>query len=86
MIDVLKEPKRETRKAPPKKWRNWWLMNRFVRDHYTGLVHSPGERVPSSRLWPSKDIAETYAAQTLSESMRIHGVASMEYLGAEPEE
>jgi hypothetical protein len=78
--------KSETVKEPAKQWRNWARAGQdgfHARCSLCGAVsyYAPGELLPAHcRTHPSKDTAETYAAET----MRGWRQAA-EYLGAFPE-
>jgi len=70
---------------PPKGWRNRWrALVGF--DHESGATHYPGEEYDGEFLHPSKDIAETVAAESLAYVLRQHGYPIYEYLGAFPVE
>ena len=80
-------PKADATTTPKKGWRNKWLIpsdappwamasNRSVR---------PGDIVWGYYIWPSKDVAETYAARHARDNLRLGGWQP-EYLGAFPVE
>ena len=70
---------------PPKKWRNWYKCHKTFARIDTNQVHTPGDVLCGSKLWPSKDAAETAVRNVpFSRSIVANGFA--EYLGAEPEQ
>ena len=66
---------------PPKRWRNWYRARHAFLCATTG-PHEAGDLFKGSRVWPTKDIAETKAVQNRYSSAVVGG---SEYLGAEPE-
>lgn len=67
--DTITRPRVEPEKKlqPPARWRNWW---RALDGYY--FIDSPNPS-PGIRCWPSKQIAETAAAE-LIEAMTLKGV------------
>lgn len=81
-LDLIpdEELAREPVKEPPKRWRNWYKAH----SNYTtkaGDVCGPGHVYHGSRVWPSKDAAET-AAHKPDTSVSL-GLS--QYLGAYPD-
>lgn len=78
MSDLLTERDLKTERAtePPKRWRNWF-------DSLTGRWSSGATGPqPGSKLWPSKDLAETAAAGW---EMHSNWRGKVKYLGAFPD-
>lgn len=76
-------PEREAVKEPPKRWRNWYrALTRFCDDD--GLLRA-GEVYHGTRLWPSKDAAESVASEESQDERCAVGAGFSEYLGAYPE-
>jgi len=69
--------------SPPKRWRNKWRA--LVAFDCEGVTHYPGEEYDGEYLHPSKDVAETVAAESLAHAIALLGHAPYEYLGAFPE-
>ena len=74
---------------PPKRWCNWW---RAVDDigatcARTGVFvdYSTGEVFIAPAVWPTKDAAQTYAAEIIADQI-AHGFKANQYLGAHPVE
>ena len=75
----------KARTKPPHGWRNKWrALVGF--DHSDGTTHKPGEVYDGEYLHPSKDVAETVAAESLAYVIAQLGRAPYEYLGAFPVE
>jgi hypothetical protein len=63
---------------PGSRWRNFYWLDREMQ--INGEMRGPG-RTPSKFLWPSKDVAESMAAQRREELEKL----GVKYLGAEEE-
>lgn len=74
---------------PPKKWRNFTLVlkDEWFQDRSGPIVfHFSGEKVPSRKLWPSKEIAEQKWNDWYAKNYAGKFDGLIQYLGAEPEE
>jgi hypothetical protein len=80
------EEKTTQRNSPPRRWRNrYWFARQILlpdTSAHPGGPHGPGILV-SRRIWPSKDVAESKALESLKLSLYRKYVT---YLGAEPVE
>ena len=61
MTDTIQKPRQKTHTPPAKQWRNWWKANLQNNNGF-----SPGDIVGGPKLWPSKDVAESYAQRWLA--------------------
>lgn len=72
-------------KKPAKGWRNWWrATGPFWHVVYKRDI-DPGEIVPGTKVYPSKDVAQTAAPETQAMNIREYGACCIRYLGAFPE-
>ncbi len=76
-MSELADLDRETMTRPPKRWRNWYLVE-VAFTSSSGRHYDPGKH-PGAYVWPSRDIAEEKGRQSCDGREDIH------YLGAEPE-
>lgn len=91
MSELLTDDDLKTERAtePPKRWRNWWRATMPLDCMDCG--HEPAVGVPyggcncPSAVFPSRDIAETEAADDLNYQVAAWGHQLEEYLGAFPE-
>lgn len=85
MTDLLTTPElvRETVKEPAKRWRNWYRALAGFLD--PGGFVEEGEVYHGTRLWPSKDAAETRALEEASDLRFATANGDAQYLGAYPE-
>lgn len=82
---TIERPKVATRTKPPLGWRNKWrALVGF--DYGEDGSRVPGEEYDGEYLHPSKDVAETVAAESLAHYTAQLGRAPFEYLGAFPVE
>lgn len=77
----------EVSQAPAKLWRNWYRspIDHLVGDPIPVEVRPPGT-YPGSRLYPSKDIAETHWHEHVAKHYDAYIRWKIEYAGARPEE
>lgn len=88
LTDLDLAPEHETLKEPPKLWRNWWIsttpQGRFCGRCDADMPVQPVGAVFTNCCpcrFPSRDVAESYAADDLAQ----HGFIPDQYLGAYPE-
>lgn len=82
MTTVLKKLLEQDRiNEPAKGWRNWYEVTRQYKSRQSGLVRKPGDIIHGVKVWPSKDTAETWAAEN-KDNPRY---GETKHLGAFPE-
>lgn len=82
-LDVAPRQAVEPRKAPAKRWRNWWEAD--VDGHFEdGTAVPKGTLLESPQVYPSKEIAQQ-KARDVDALDRAKGFAVGIYLGALPE-
>lgn len=79
MLDTTERPSTDKITEPAKRWRNWFRATE--RCFCNGQIYSQGDKIPGRDTHPSRDLAETEAAVSLSRCIWAY-----EYLGAYPVE
>lgn len=65
---------------PPGKWRNKWLAIRSLT--HNGVRHRAGDVILGTRLWPSRDTAETMAQADAANDLARGKSHLIQYSGA----
>lgn len=79
-------PERETLREPAKRWRNKWRAEFFNVCERCRVFHHAGEIYWDccDPVWPSRDAAESSAAEQVAYQIANEGVTLEEHLGAFP--
>ena len=85
MSDTIEKPRVETRVAPAKGWRNWGRAIKPYNSNDIGGIRRAGSLFCGRNLWPSKDVAESRAAEMFKRPNHAFCEGVAEYLGAFPE-
>ena len=87
--EVLNTLRPERAPEPAKRWRNKWLARMACEYRHTDtgeFFHvAAGQYVESRRTWPSKDLAESHAAELIAVNLS-RNANQLVYLGAFPVE
>lgn len=74
----------QTKKAPAKRWRNWWVVIRSFYWPAEQAIVPEGDEFEDEDVWPSQETAEQKAHDEMRADPRT--TEFLKYIGAYPEE